>query len=125
MPVADAAATAGLAHRTLGSRLPEFPWDRLASAPARASSYPAGIANLSIGPPVDPVPAAVQTALGAAADSPGYPLTKGTSELRTAAAGWLARRHGVTVSPDTVLPVIGTKEFIAWLPTVLGCGSDD
>src|SRR5262249_17690773 len=30
-----------------------------------------------------------------------------------------------TVSPDSVLPVIGTKEFIAWLPTVLGCGRDD
>jgi succinyldiaminopimelate transaminase len=28
----------------------------------------------------------------------------------------------VHVDPDAVLPVIGTKEFIAWLPTVLGCG---
>src|SRR5215468_2269481 len=125
MAVADAAAAAGLADRTLGSRLPEFPWDRLAPASARATSYPGGIANLSIGTPVDPVPAAVQTALAAASDSPGYPLTRGTPELRTAAADWLARRHGVTVSPDTVLPVIGTKEFIAWLPTVLGCDRDD
>jgi succinyldiaminopimelate transaminase len=31
----------------------------------------------------------------------------------------------VTVSPDAVLPVIGTKELIAWLPTVLGCGPGD
>ena len=45
--------------------------------------------------------------------------------MREAAAGWLARRHGVTVSPDAVLPVIGTKEFIAWLPTMLGCGAGD
>ena len=29
------------------------------------------------------------------------------------------------VDPDAVLPLIGTKEFIAWLPTVLGCGPGD
>ena len=45
--------------------------------------------------------------------------------MREAAAGWLARRHGVPASPDAVLPVIGTKEFIAWLPTLLGCGPGD
>ena len=69
--------------------------------------------DLSVGTPVDPVPAVVQAALAAAADSPGYPTTQGTARLREAAAGWLARRHGVTVDPAAVLPVIGTKEFIA------------
>ncbi len=134
MPVADAAATAGqtgalperaLPKRTLASKLPEFPWDRLAPASARAAAHPDGIADLSVGTPVDPVPAVIQAALGAAADSPGYPLTKGTKALRAAAAGWLARLHGVTVSQDAVLPVIGTKELIAWLPTLLGCGPGD
>jgi succinyldiaminopimelate transaminase len=81
--------------------------------------------DLSVGTPVDPVPAVVQAALVAAANSPGYPATYGTPALREAAAGWLARRHGVTVSPDAVLPVIGTKELIAWLPTLLGCGPGD
>ena len=81
--------------------------------------------DLSIGSPVDPVPGPVQAALAAAANSPGYPLTRGTPPVREAAANWLARRHGVTVSPDTVLPVVGTKEFIAWLPTVLGLGPGD
>jgi succinyldiaminopimelate transaminase len=37
----------------------------------------------------------------------------------------MERRLGVTVSPDSVLPVIGTKEFIASLPTLLGLGSSD
>ncbi len=78
-----------------------------------------------MGTPVDPVPAVVQDALRAAADTPGYPATHGTRALREAAAGWLARRHGVTVGPDTVLPVIGTKEFIAALPALLGCGPGD
>jgi succinyldiaminopimelate transaminase len=68
------------------------------------------------------VPEVVRAALAAAADAPGYPLTRGTPQLREAAAGWLARRHGVPASPGAVLPVIGTKEFIAWLPTMLGCG---
>jgi succinyldiaminopimelate transaminase len=67
----------------------------------------------------------VRDALAAGADSPGYPLTHGTARLREAAAGWLARRHGVIVDPAAVLPVIGTKEFIASLPTLLGCGPGD
>ncbi len=31
----------------------------------------------------------------------------------------------MSVDPAAVLPVIGTKEFIAWLPTLLGCGPGD
>jgi len=81
--------------------------------------------DLSIGTPVDPVPDVVRGALADASNWPGYPQTKGTPELREAAASWLARRHGVQVSPDAVLPVIGTKEFIAWLATFLGLGPDD
>jgi len=123
MPVAD--KQAGLAQPTLASRLPEFPWDRLAPASAIAAAHPDGIANLSIGAPVDPVPAVIQAALASAADSPGYPLTRGTPSLRAAAARWLVRRHGVAANPDAVLPVIGTKELIAWLPTLLGCGPGD
>jgi len=81
--------------------------------------------DLSVGTPVDPVPGVVQDALCAAADAPGYPATHGTRALREAAAGWLARRHGVTVDPDAVLPLLGTKEFIASLPALLGCGPGD
>ncbi len=67
----------------------------------------------------------VRVALAAAADSPGYPPTHGTHRRREAAAGWLARRHGVTTDPAAVLPVIGSKELIAGLPTLLGCGPGD
>jgi succinyldiaminopimelate transaminase len=110
---------------TLAARLPAFPWDTLAPAAQVARAHPGGIVDLSVGTPVDPVPAAVQAALAAAADSPGYPTTAGTAALKSAAAGWLDRRHGVTVDPSAILPVIGTKEFIAWLPTLLGCGPGD
>jgi succinyldiaminopimelate transaminase len=110
---------------SLASRLPAFPWDSLAAAARLARSHPDGIVDLSVGTPVDPVPAVIIDALTSAADSPGYPATAGTAALREAAAGWLARRHGVTVDPGSVLPVIGTKEFIVWLPTQLGCGPGD
>jgi succinyldiaminopimelate transaminase len=43
--------------------------------------------------------------------------------MRTAAAGWLQRRFGASVPDTAVLPVIGTKELVAWLPTLLGAGS--
>ena len=107
------------------ARLPAFPWDLLTPYREKAAAHPGGIVDLSVGTPVDPVPAVVREALMAGADSPGYPLTRGTARLREAAARWLARQHGVSVDPGAVLPVIGTKEFIAALPALLGCGPGD
>ncbi|WP_055480666.1 succinyldiaminopimelate transaminase [Sphaerimonospora mesophila] len=100
--------------------LPDFPWDRLVPYQKLARAHPDGIVDLSVGTPVDPVPPVIRTALAEAADSPGYPLTYGTPRLRQAAAGWLRRRHGVTVDPADILPTIGSKELVAWLPTLLG-----
>lgn len=71
------------------------------------------------------MPDVVRAALAAGADAPGYPATHGTAALRTAAADWLARRHGVSVEPDAVLPTLGSKELVAWLPTQLGLGPGD
>lgn len=106
--------------------LPDFPWDRLAPYKERAQAHPDGIADLSVGTPVDPTPEPVREALAAANDAPGYPQTYGTPRLREAAAGWLRRRAGVSgADPDAVLPVIGTKELVAWLPTLLGAGLGD
>ncbi|GAA5124921.1 succinyldiaminopimelate transaminase [Pseudonocardia adelaidensis] len=81
--------------------------------------------DLSVGTPVDPVPAVVRAALaGPAADVPGYPTTHGPSSLREAIAASLARRYGVRVDPVPVLPTIGSKELVAWLPTLLGLGAE-
>jgi succinyldiaminopimelate transaminase len=100
--------------------LPDFPWDRLTPYKETAASHPGGISDLSVGTPVDPVPEVVRQALAAASDSPGYPLTYGTAALRQAAAGWLRRNHEVVVDPADVLPTMGSKELVAWLPTLLG-----
>ncbi len=79
-----------------------------------------------MGTPVDPTPQVVQDALRAAADAPGYPITQGTDRLRQAVVDWLARRLGVPgVDPAEVLPTIGSKELVAWLPTLLGLGPGD
>jgi succinyldiaminopimelate transaminase len=106
--------------------LPDFPWDQLADHSSKARAHPRGLVNLSMGTPVDPVPSLIQAALAKAADSPGYPLTHGTPELRAAAADAFARRHGVPgVDPESVLPTIGSKELVAWLPTLLGTRAGD
>lgn len=103
-----------------------FPWDTLAEVTALARAHPDGIVDLSVGTPVDPVAPLIREALAAASAAPGYPMTAGTPALRDSAAKALARRYGITGLPETaVLPVIGTKELIAWLPTLLGLGPDD
>src|SRR6476661_2982896 len=99
--------------------LPDFPWDLLAPYKKQAEQHPDGIVDLSIGTPVDPTPEVVRRALAEAADAPGYPQTYGTPELRESAAGWLTRRLGVDGDPATILPVLGTKELVAWLPSLL------
>jgi len=106
--------------------LPDFPWDRLAPYKRRAAEHPGGLVDLSVGTPVDPTPEPIRRALAEAADAPGYPQTYGTPALREAIAGWLRRRLGVAgADPAAVLPVIGTKELVAWLPTLLGVGPGD
>src|SRR6478736_7183938 len=100
---------------------PPYPHDRLDAFRRLAAVVPGGVVDCSIGNPVDPVPDVVLAALDAAA--PGgapYPATIGSTDLRTAAADWIARRFGVAVEPDHVLACIGTKEMVASLPRFLG-----
>ena len=112
--------------RLVSASLPVFPWDTLDDARALAGAHPDGIVDLSVGTPVDPVAPLIQEALAAASAAPGYPTTAGTARLRESAVAALARRYGITgLSEAAVLPVIGTKELIAWLPTLLGLGDGD
>lgn len=110
-----------MARTPLGTRLPDFPWDTLSDAKKRAEAHPDGIVNLSVGTPVDPVAPGIQLALAEAAADSGYPQTAGTPALRAAIAAALGRRYGMSgLTPDAVLPVVGTKEAIALLPSLLG-----
>ncbi|WP_218712451.1 succinyldiaminopimelate transaminase [Arthrobacter sp. BF1] len=114
------------APHTFGLQLPEYPWDALAPYQRIAAAHPDGLVNLSIGTPVDPTPALIQEALKAAADAPGYPTTHGTLALRQAVVDWFARRRNVPgLDPKDVLPTVGSKELVAWLPLLLGLGAGD
>lgn len=106
--------------------LPDYPWDAMAPFAATARAHPDGIVDLSIGSPVDPTPPLVRDALASATDAHGYPATAGTPALRDAIVDWYARRRGVTgLDGAAVLPTIGSKEFVAWLPFMLGLGEGD
>ncbi|MFE1313357.1 bifunctional succinyldiaminopimelate transaminase/glutamate-prephenate aminotransferase [Streptomyces sp. NPDC058755] len=110
----------------VSDRLPTFPWDKLEPYKKTAAAHPDGIVDLSVGTPVDPVPELIQKALVDAADSPGYPTVWGTPALRDAITGWLERRLGArAVTHRHVLPIVGSKELVAWLPTQLGLGPGD
>jgi len=102
----------------LRAQLPDFPWDALAPFGEKARAHPQGIIDLSQGTPVDPTPEFIQQALRDASNSPSYPVTAGTPELRAAIKKWATERLGATGDFD-VLPIIGSKELVAWLPTYL------
>lgn len=112
-----------MSRRSLSRVLPTFPWDTIAAARQRASRHPDGLVDLSVGTPVDPTPQVVREALCRAADAHGYPQVWGTPQLRRAVTEHMESRWGAPALDETsVLPVVGTKEFVAHLPGQLGLG---
>ena len=99
-------------------KLPDFPWDALAPYSKIAQQHPKGAIDLSQGTPVDSTPQLIQSALKESADSPRYPVTAGTKELQDAIRNWAINHLGASGDFD-VLPLIGSKELVAWLPTIL------
>lgn len=99
-------------------KLPDFPWDALAPYSQLAKQHPKGAIDLSQGTPVDSTPQLIQSALQESADSPRYPVTAGTKDLQDAIRNWAINHLGASGDFD-VLPLIGSKELVAWLPTIL------
>ncbi len=92
---------------------PPYPYDRLEPAKAAASAHEGGIVDLSIGTPNDAPPPAVVAALSSSDAERGYPASIGSTRLREAAVGWMARRFGVDVPIAGVAACVGTKELVA------------
>jgi succinyldiaminopimelate transaminase len=110
----------------LFDRLPEYPWEQLKPYATKAALHERGAVDLSIGSPVDPTPAIVQEALNASSNAPGYPSTGGSPEFKNAVVDWFARRRGVPgLKPEQVMPTIGSKEIISFLPLLMGLGPGD
>ncbi len=74
--------------------------------------------DFGTGDPIEPTPAFIPEALRQAVPEVSqYPSVAGTPQLRQAAAGYLKRRFGVTLDPETqMLPAAGSKEAIFHLP---------
>lgn len=101
------------------SRLPDYPFPRLAALLADVSPL-ANVAPtiLTIGEPQNEPPLLLTTTLAAAKPAAWakYPPTAGTPEFRAAVAGWLARRYGLPAgfidADRSILPVCGTREAL-------------
>lgn len=107
-----------------------YDWNRVAPYKEVAKNAPGGMIDLSVGSPVDSVPANVQQALADAADAPnayGYPTVVGTPALRDAIAGWFRANRDVdfeAINADFV-PTVGSKEGVALMASLLHFGPDD
>jgi succinyldiaminopimelate transaminase len=109
-----------VSRRTEGFVPPPYPHDQLAELKDVASAAPGGLVDCSVGTPVDPIPdVAMRALVDAVADATGYPATIGSIRYREAAASWIERRFGCTVTADEVVACIGTKELVASLPRAL------
>ena len=98
---------------------PPYPYDRLDEIRALADKLPGGAVDMSIGTPCDPPPPAVIAALASSEAERGYPPSIGRHDFRAAASGWLDRRFGIELDADRLAACVGTKEFVAGLPSRL------
>lgn len=103
--------------------LPPYLFSAIDAARDRAIAQGVDVVDLGVGDPDRPTPEALVELAAAAVRTPAYhryPAGRGDGQLRRAVAGFLRRRHGVDVDPDTeVLILLGSKEGIAHLPLSL------
>jgi len=101
-----------------------YPFVRLAEAKARLAAEGRTVIDFGVGEPREETPAFIRAALCAAVEAEPvsvYPTAAGMPELREAIAGWVARRFGARVDPDTeVVPTLGSKEAIYGLAEIVG-----
>ena len=93
------------------SGLPEYAFPRLRNH--LDAHAPGGeVVHMTIGEPKHAMPDFVGEVLAESLDGFGqYPPNEGTQELRTAISGWIARRYGVAVAPDSgIMALNGTRE---------------
>jgi succinyldiaminopimelate transaminase len=92
---------------------PPYPYERLDVLKKLADVHEGGPIDCSIGTPVDAPPPAVLDELAKGTGVRGYPTSQGSPEYRTAAAAWMNRRFGLTLTSNDLAACIGTKEFVA------------
>ena len=92
------------------SNLPEYAFPRLRAL--LDGHAPGGdVVHMSIGEPRHPLPPFLGAVLQDSMQSfAKYPVNEGTPSLLDAIAGWLARRYGVTLGPERLMALNGTRE---------------
>jgi LL-diaminopimelate aminotransferase len=110
------------------TQLPAYVFAALDELKAAARARGQRLLDLGIGSPDQPMPPSVVAAVQrAAADDTrhGYPPFRGSPELLSAAAGFLADRFGVEMLPDRqIVALSGSKEGVAQLLQAY-CGPGD
>src|SRR3954466_1954897 len=99
-----------------------YPFTRLEEERRRLLAAGVDVMDFGKGDPNEATDPMIRQALvEALPERAPYPLAQGLPELREAASGWLERRFGVAVDPDTqIVPTYGSKEAIFSLAQVLG-----
>src|SRR5438105_15128969 len=98
-----------------------YPFTRLEEERRRLLAAGVDVIDFGKGDPNGPTDPMIRRALvDALPERAPYPLAQGLPELRQAAAGWLERRFGVSVDPESeIVPTYGSKEAIFSLAQVL------
>lgn len=98
--------------------LPEYPIVRVEEAKRRLEQAGREVFDFGTGDPIEPTPEFIRKACAESVPPVcRYPSAKGLPELRRAAAGYLKRRFGVTLDPETqVIASLGSKESVFTLP---------
>src|SRR3989440_932373 len=101
-----------------------YPFVRLEEEKRRLLAAGVDVIDFGKGDPNEPTDPMIRQALvDALPERSPYPLAQGLPELRASVAGWLERRFGVAVDPDTeIVPTYGSKEAIFSLAQVLDVG---
>jgi LL-diaminopimelate aminotransferase len=100
--------------------LPPYLFVEIDRAKRRAIEKGVKVIDFGVGDPDQPTPKFILDAMQKAIKDPKthhYPLDRGNTAFRKAAADWLKKRFHYSFNPDTeILPLIGSKEGIAHLP---------
>ncbi len=91
-----------------------YPFVRLNQAAAQRRAAGLEVIDFGMGDPREPTdPMILQALKDGVRERMGYPAAPGLPELREAIAGWVGRRFGANLDPDTqVIPTLGSKEAI-------------
>jgi succinyldiaminopimelate transaminase len=98
-----------------------YPFVKLEQAKRRLAAKGVELIDFGKGDPMEATDPAIRNALvDALPERLGYPLAEGLPELRAAIAGWVERRFGVSLDPETeIVPTYGSKEAIFLLAQVV------